>query len=55
MRERKSIDESKIYSKQQSNPDLLNYKPNTILTKEEHENLVSKIMEAQSQQSKKRQ
>lgn len=43
MRDRKSIEDSKIYSKQYSNPDLLNYKPNSILTKEEHENIIGKI------------
>lgn len=44
MREKKSIDESKIYSKQYSNPDLLKYKSNSVLTKEEHENLIAKIV-----------
>ena len=33
MRQKKSIDESKAYTKQYSNPDLLKYKPNSVLTR----------------------
>lgn len=46
--------ESRVVNKQFLNPDLLHYKPNSILTKEEHETLITKITNAHNSQSKKR-
>ena len=36
-----------------AHPELLNYKPNSIFTREEHEDLVQKILKAQEHQDKR--